>query len=188
MTRYGFAIKALPKPFETEDDEDEEPEDGKLNPPSDDPSEPADDALDSSPGSGPPTDPTKDVAEPPVDDAADPPADDAEAPAPAADDARPWAGDMYDEGDESDPANAYTAYTGSAGEEAWLDQAADGTLTGWVRDSTGQVWRYADPDAWAIDVDDAQMTRSHGGDDTADPSNDPAAGGPAKQAPLFPPQ
>lgn len=42
---------------------------------------------------------------------------------------------MYDEGDETDPANAFAAYKGAAGEEAWLDQAPDGTLTGWVRDT-----------------------------------------------------
>lgn len=78
------------------------------------------------------------------------------------DDGRPWAGDPYDEGDETDPAQANAAFAGEGGEEAWLDKATDGTLTGWVRDNTGQVWRYADPDAWAIDVDDAGMTQIHG--------------------------
>ncbi|WP_433860158.1 hypothetical protein [Streptomyces kronopolitis] len=81
---------------------------------------------------------------------------------PQGDDARPWAGDVYDEGDETDPAQAYTAFSGPAGEQAWLDKAEDGTLTGWVRDETGQVWRYSDPDAWAIDVDDAGMSETGG--------------------------
>ncbi|MEU3499253.1 hypothetical protein ABZ726_00245 [Streptomyces hundungensis] len=83
---------------------------------------------------------------------------------PVADDGRPWAGDPYDEGDESDPAQANSAFSGPGGEEAWLDKAPDGTLTGWVRDDTGQVWRYSDADAWAIDVDDAGMTQTHGPD------------------------
>lgn len=78
---------------------------------------------------------------------------------PAHDDSRPWAGDAYDEGDETDPANAYAAFTGQDGEEAWLDRAPDGTLTGWVRDATGQVWRYSDDSAWVLDVDGAQMQR-----------------------------
>lgn len=189
MTRYGFAIKALPKPFETEDDEsdDEEEAGGETGSPPD-PGAPNDEA----PGAPAPSsepDPASGTEE---DDFADPAADDAsaetpEAPLPEGDDARPWAGDMYDEGDESDPASAFAAYTGTAGEEAWLDQAADGTLTGWVRDSTGQVWRYADADAWAIDVDDAQMTRTHGGGAPAEPTT-PTAGEPGKQASLFPPQ
>ncbi|MER5482657.1 hypothetical protein ABT024_05485 [Streptomyces sp. NPDC002812] len=79
---------------------------------------------------------------------------------PQQDDARPWAGDLYDEGDESDPAQAYASFAGNEGEQAWLDKAGDGTLTGWIRDETGQVWRYSDPDAWAIDVDDAGMTQA----------------------------
>ncbi|MGW0562939.1 hypothetical protein ACWDZ4_20525 [Streptomyces sp. NPDC003016] len=81
---------------------------------------------------------------------------------PQEDDARPWAGDVYDEGDESDPAHAYAAFSGQSGEQAWLDKAEDGTLTGWVRDETGQVWRYSDPDAWAIDVDDSGMAQTGG--------------------------
>lgn len=81
---------------------------------------------------------------------------------PREDDARPWAGDVYDEGDESDPAQAYASFSGPSGEQAWLDKAEDGTLTGWVRDETGQVWRYADPEAWAIDVDDAGMSETGG--------------------------
>ncbi|MYX26762.1 hypothetical protein GTY75_08775 [Streptomyces sp. SID8381] len=78
---------------------------------------------------------------------------------PAHDDSRPWAGDPYDEGDETDPAHAFAAFTGENGEEAWLDRAPDGTVTGWVRDATGQVWRYSDGSAWALDVDGAQMQR-----------------------------
>ncbi|MEV0487370.1 hypothetical protein AB0I69_43060 [Streptomyces sp. NPDC050508] len=77
---------------------------------------------------------------------------------PQEDDSRPWAGDVYDEGDETDPTQAYASFAGPSGEQAWLDKAEDGTLTGWVRDETGQVWRYADPEAWAIDVDDAGMS------------------------------
>jgi hypothetical protein len=99
---------------------------------------------------------------------------------PQMDDARPWAGDLYDEGDESDPAHAYASFSGPSGEQAWLDKAEDGTLTAWVRDETGQVWRYSDPDAWAIDVDDADMQQT-GGTQGAPPSGeqDPAAGDPA---------
>ncbi len=98
--------------------------------------------------------------------AAPPPEPDPAPPQP--DDVRPWAGDMYDEGDETDPAQAYAAFSGPHGEQAWLDKAEDGTLTGWVRDESGQVWRYSDPDTWAIDVDDAGMTQtSSGGQDAA---------------------
>jgi hypothetical protein len=110
---------------------------------------------------------------------------------PAHDDSRPWAGDAYDEGDETDPAHAFAAFTGQDGEEAWLDRAPDGTLTGWVRDATGQVWRYSDDSAWALDVDGAQMQRvstapgqdpagqvpggAPVGEETADPSADDEA-------------
>ncbi|MER7497015.1 hypothetical protein ABT033_31020 [Streptomyces pharetrae] len=89
---------------------------------------------------------------------------------PAHDDSRPWAGDAYDEGDETDPANAFAAFTGKDGEEAWLDRAPDGTLTGWVRDATGQVWRYSDDSAWVLDVDGAQMQRV-----STTPGQDPAS-------------
>ncbi|MFD0352889.1 hypothetical protein ACFVHW_03955 [Streptomyces sp. NPDC127110] len=95
---------------------------------------------------------------------------------PQGDDARPWAGDLYDEGDESDPAQAFASFSGQAGEQAWLDKAEDGTLTGWVRDETGQVWRYSDPDAWAIDVDDAGMAQTGGtGTQAGATGADPAA-------------
>lgn len=198
MTRYGFAIKALPqggKPFgEEDDDENEETagtEEASLKG-----AEPG--VSDSEPTEEPPAelpeDPAADTASAEPADPAAPPAadtppeeaggaeDPAAAPAPPEDDSRPWAGDMYDEGDETTPEDAYCAYTGSNGEQAWLDRAPDGTLTGWVRDETGQVWRYTDPDAWAIDVDGAQMTRTHGPegeDDTADPAApaDPAQPG-----------
>jgi hypothetical protein len=93
---------------------------------------------------------------------------------PQQDDARPWSGDAYDEGDETDPAQAFAAFSGENGEEAWLDKAEDGTLTGWVRDETGQVWRYSDPDTWAIDTDDAGMVQTHGGGGS--PPADPGTG------------
>ncbi|AWI32702.1 hypothetical protein [Streptomyces tirandamycinicus] len=95
---------------------------------------------------------------------------------PQEDDARPWAGDVYDEGDETDPALAYASFSGQDGEQAWLDKAEDGTLTGWVRDETGQVWRYSDPDTWAIDVDDAGMVQTSG-------TNEAPSGDEAPQAP-----
>ncbi|MEU9925145.1 hypothetical protein AB0H51_28320 [Streptomyces griseoluteus] len=101
---------------------------------------------------------------------------------PHQDDARPWAGDEYDEGDESDPAQAFAAFSGPSNEQAWLDKADDGTLTGWVRDETGQVYRYSDPDAWAIDVDDAGMAQTGGIGGQADPG----AGQPADGAPVDP--
>lgn len=188
VTRYGFAIKALPqggKPFGEEDDENEDTEDAPLESagPGVSDSESSEDLAEDLP-----EDPTA-VPAAPVDPAA-PPATDAPegegvgedpdaAPEPPDGDSRPWAGDMYDEGDETGPETAFAAYTGGDGEQAWLDQAPDGTLTGWVRDSTGQVWRYTDPDAWATDVDGAQMTRTHGpdgGDGTTDPAapSDPA--------------
>ncbi|MFE2723912.1 hypothetical protein [Kitasatospora sp. NPDC059327] len=77
-----------------------------------------------------------------------------------ADDARQWAGDPYDEGDEPQPDDpSITArFSDPAGEEAWLERAPDGTLTGWLRDPSGQVYRYSDPDAWAVDVDDAGLS------------------------------
>ncbi|MFF4188091.1 hypothetical protein ACFYZ9_33345 [Streptomyces sp. NPDC001691] len=117
------------------------------------------------------------------------PEPDQQPPVDQADDGRPWAGDPYDEGDESDPAQANSAFSGPGGEEAWLDKAPDGTLTGWVRDETGQVWRYSDADAWAIDVDDAGMTQTHGpdgqvsaddGQQEAEPSDDAPAPDPSE--------
>ncbi|MFF7169666.1 hypothetical protein [Streptomyces pseudovenezuelae] len=184
MTRYGFAIKALSKggkPFGDEED-DEQPEGNEEETLEDD--DPAAALEDPSADMGQdPAAPPEDPAAPPEEEpAAEPPAEGAEpppegeepvdVPEPPADDARPWAGDMYDEGDETDPADSFSAYTGSNGEQAWLDRAPDGTLTGWVRDGTGQVWRYTDPDAWAVDVDGAHMTRTHSQAD--DPSAPPA--------------
>lgn len=188
VTRYGFAIKALPqggKPFgEEDDDENEETagteeaslENAESGVSDSDPTEEFPEALPEDSALSEPADP----AAPPAADTPPGETDGAEDPAavptPPEDDARPWAGDMYDEGDESIPEDAYCAYTGSNGEQAWLDRAPDGTLTGWVRDETGQVWRYTDPDAWATDVDGAQMTRTHGpeGEGTAPDPTAPA--------------
>ncbi|MFE7015756.1 hypothetical protein ACFVAQ_35565 [Streptomyces sp. NPDC057651] len=138
MTGYGFSIKALPKggkPF-GDDSEDEQgtPEGGELEgadpqatagDPADDPAgpppaAPADDpAVDTEAPAESPAPPTGSGEEPAVD-----------APPPPTDDAQPWAGDMYDEGDETDPDDALYGYSGTAGEKAWLDKAPDGTLTG----------------------------------------------------------
>ncbi|WP_435244709.1 hypothetical protein [Streptomyces sioyaensis] len=199
MTRYGFAIKALPKggkPF-GDDDEDQEQdvpsaEDADAGAPSNEDDPGAEPAAVTPPGDAPAPEGLTDE-ETPVEDAPEPadgveaPHDEPTAPEPGPDDdSRPWSGDMYDEGDETDPSAAFAAYQGANGEEAWLDQAPDGTLTGWVRDATGQVWRYTDPDVWAIDVDDAQMTRTHSQADS-DGSGDTSAehGG---QDSLFPPK
>ncbi|MEU5181139.1 hypothetical protein AB0G49_13915 [Streptomyces longwoodensis] len=102
---------------------------------------------------------------------------------PHQDDARPWAGDAYDEGDESDPGQAFAAFSGQSGEQAWLDKAEDGTLTGWVRDVDGQVYRYSDPDAWAIDVDDAGMAQTGGTGAQPGAGGQPAPGGAAPADP-----
>jgi hypothetical protein len=207
VTRYGFAIKALPqggKPFGEEDDENEETAGteeaslGTASPgvsateaseedlpvdPTAAPAAPAEDPA--APEEPPATPPATDG--PPEGEGVDEPGAIPEQPV---DDSRPWAGDEYNEGDETNPDDAFAAYTGSDGEQAWLDEAQDGTLTGWVRDSTGQVWRYTDPDAWAIDVDGAQMTRTHGpeGDGTTDPTA-PGGQAPAEdrgvQDPMF---
>jgi hypothetical protein len=184
--RYGIAIKALPKggkPFGDEED-DEQPE-GTEEETLDDTDPAALLEQDPAAGEAPAPEDEEPSTEEPVDgeellpsgeapstEPEEPPA----APEPPADDGRPWAGDMYDEGDETDPADAWAAYQGSTGEEAWLDRAEDGTLTGWVRDGTGQVWRYTDPDAWAVDVEGAQMTNTHRqGRETADQPGTPPA-------------
>lgn len=208
MTTYGFAIKALPKggkPFgEEEDDENEETagaEDASLEgaDPGVSDSDPAPDDLDDLPevpteGSdtdaigGDPAAPAAEEAAPEEKDGSELPG---EAPLPPDDDARPWSGDLYNEGDETDPDAAYCAYTGVDGEQAWLDRTPDGTLTGWVSDSTGQVWRFTDPDAWATDVDGAQMTRTHGPEEETDPAAPAAPNEPAQpgdrgvQDPMF---
>lgn len=176
VTRYGFAIKALPqggKPFGEEDDENEDTAGtGEASLETAGPGisggEPVENLEDELP-EDPTAPPAADTPQEEKDTEGDPDA----ASEPPTDDSRPWSGDIYNEGDESDPDNAFAAYAGVDGEQAWLDRAPDGTLTGWVRDSTGQVWRYTDADAWATDVDGAQMTRTHGpeeGDDTTDPA------------------
>jgi hypothetical protein len=109
----------------------------------------------------------------------DPTADPAAAP-------HQWAGDLYEEGDESLPEDAFAVLTGDGDEESWLDRADDGTLTGWVKDVDGAVYRYSDVEAWAVDVDGAQMIRVDEafdaeagedveGDPEADPLEDPEA-------------
>jgi hypothetical protein len=99
-----------------------------------------------------------------------------------------WAGDLYEEGDETDPVEAFAAFTGDDGVTAWLDVAPDGTKTGWVKDGE-EVYRYSDPNAWALDVDGAGMARAGEldtpegedpaaeppADETTDPAADPAA-------------
>ncbi|MGY1502914.1 hypothetical protein ACW4TU_41170 [Streptomyces sp. QTS52] len=206
MTRYGFAIKALPqggKPFGEEDDENEETAGteeaplGKASPGVSDPelAEDLEEDLPEDPTAAPaapeedPSAPAEDPAAPPAPDAPaegdavgeDPNA----APEPPADDSRPWAGDEYNEGDETDPdgPDAWCAYTGSGGEQAWLDKAPDGTLTGWVRDSDSRIWRYTDPDAWSTDVDGAQMAQTHhNGEDRAGATGDAAPSTPPQTA------
>lgn len=188
VTRYGFAIKALPKggkPFGDDDEDEQTPDPAEETSEAEAAPEPDADPADptADPAAAPPEEPSADGAADeggPDDDVADAP--DAAGPQ---DDARPWSGDMYDEGDATDPAAAFAAYKGAAGEEAWLDQASDGTLTGWVRDADGQVWRYTDPDVWAMDVDDAQMTRTHSQTDSSSEQAPATAHG--GQDPLFPP-
>ncbi|MFG2865470.1 hypothetical protein [Streptomyces sioyaensis] len=201
MTRYGIAIKALPKGGKPFGDDDEDQDKDTATAEGADVGAPTDDARPSTEPAAVPSEETPDPEmaaeempdEAALDEGATPaegaatPEDEAgtdPAPAPE-DDARPWSGDMYDEGDETDPVDAFAAYKGTDGEEAWLDQAPDGTLTGWVRDATGQVWRYTDPDVWAIDVDDAQMSRTHS---QANGSSGDAAAEHGGQDPLFPPK
>lgn len=98
-------------------------------------------------------------------------------------DVQQWAGDLYEEGDETTPEAAYASFTAPNGDTAWLDRSEDGTLTGWVRAGDGTVYRYSDPDAWALDVDGSQQmvkqsgpaTPADGMDPAADPNADPAA-------------
>jgi hypothetical protein len=112
------------------------------------------------------TDPVDDPDESPVDEAM--PADDPDDPA-----APKWAGDLYEDGNETDPGQAFGSFRGATGEQAWLDKANDGVLTGWVRDADGSVWRYGDADAWAMDVDDAGMTPTSGPEAPTDPEPQP---------------
>lgn len=87
-----------------------------------------------------------------------------------------WAGNPYDEAEGvTDPADSFAMFGQDGGEQAWLDRAPDGTLTGWVRDATGQVYRYSDPQAWAIDVDDSGMAGTTPPEQAA-VEPDPAAG------------
>lgn len=87
---------------------------------------------------------------------------------------REWSGDLFETGQPSDPSQAFARFSGEE-VEAWLDRAEDGTLTGWLRESdTGKVWRYSDADAWAIDVDGAELARADAGPSPVDT----AAGGP----------
>lgn len=124
----------------------------------------------------------KAAAQPPVDPAVDAAAAPAGAPPvdPNATPQHEWAGDLVDDRNEvSDPAGAFAHFAGQENEEAWLDKATDGTLTGWVRDADGSIYRYSDVDAWAVDVDDAQMSRSDSPEanpdaDPADPQAEPA--------------
>lgn len=74
------------------------------------------------------------------------------------DEGRAWAGDLYEEGTVSDPAQAFARFQGDD-TEAWLDRNEDGTLTAWVQDGA-DVYRYSDPEAWALDVDGAGMQRT----------------------------
>ncbi|MFB6630021.1 hypothetical protein ACFCWY_09005 [Streptomyces sp. NPDC056362] len=185
MTTYGFAIKALPpgaKPFGEEDDDENEEVTGseeaslpeeELGDSDDETFEGAGEGLPDASAPGPPE---PDTDAPPGAEGEEDPA----VPPPPDDDSRPWAGDLYGEGDETDPGQAFAAYGGGDGEEAWLDKAPDGTLTGWVRDATSQIYRYTDADAWAIDVDGAQMTRTHGPEGDADTAGPPVPPGPAQ--------
>lgn len=77
----------------------------------------------------------------------------------AMDPGRPWSGDLYDEGPVTDPASGYAHFGGGEDVEAWLDRNPDKTLTGWVREGA-DIYRYSDVEAWALDVDGAQMTRT----------------------------
>lgn len=150
MTRYRFAIKALPKgdkPF-GDDDEDQDQDtanaDGADSGATHESSVPAkspvadrsaDEALEEQAdpdAATPEAAPDASTEEsPPSEDLGgeEEPSEEAPTPVPE-DDARPWSGDMYDEGDETVPSAAFAAYTSTSGEEAWLDQAPDGTLTG----------------------------------------------------------
>lgn len=96
------------------------------------------------------------------------------------DQGRPWSGDPYEEGPVSDPEAAYARFGGDGEDvEAWLDRGEDGTLIGWLREG-GDLYRYSDAEAWALDVDGAQMQRTDalaptGDPATMDPGVDPAA-------------
>lgn len=136
-----------------------------------DPNAPPDPSAD--PNADPNADPTKDPKDPNAD----------EQPEDQADTIHPheWAGDVYEDGDETDPQDAFASFQGQSGEQAWLDRADDGTITGWVRDADGTVLRYSDDNAWATDVDDAGMQQAHGPQGQPQPGQDDPMqqGGPA---------
>ena len=90
-------------------------------------------------------------------------------------DAPAWSGDVYEDGDESTPEESPWPFQGASGEQAWLDRSADGTITGWVRSPDGTVYRYTDPDQWAVEVDDAGMQST--GEGAGDGGELPAEGG-----------
>lgn len=97
--------------------------------------------------------------------------------------AHEWAGDQLDaQGQHSDPEQAFALFKGPQGEWAWLDRSDTGVCVGWVSDSDGQVYRYDDVDAWAVDVDDAGMARTDEGaaEAPAEPE-EPAAEDPADE-------
>ncbi len=82
-----------------------------------------------------------------------------------------WAGDLIiDSNEVTDPSMAFAVFQGAEGETAWLDRADDGTITCWVRDADDSVYRYSDPEAWAVDVDDSGMSRMNDPGAAADPA------------------
>lgn len=94
-------------------------------------------------------------------------------------DAPRWSGDVYEQGDETKPDDAYAHLTGDGGVDAWLDRGDDGAIVGWVRDLDGTVYRYSDPSAWAIDVDDAGLKNASG----STPSSDTGGGDSQEETP-----
>lgn len=90
--------------------------------------------------------------------AADPAAEQQEQP-----EGRQWAGDPYEDTDYPAPEDSFAHLRHPDGSEAWLEKGKSGDLTGWVRDTDGQVYRYTDMEAWIADVDGAQMTRVDNG-------------------------
>lgn len=118
--------------------------------------------------------------------AAEAPAEDAATDTPAAAATQEWAGDLLDHADEaSDPTAAFATFRGPNSETAWLDRAPNGTCVGWVKTDDQTVYRYNDVDAWAIDVDDAGMTRTDdGAAETPDLEPDQNAVDPQADKPL----
>ncbi|MEU8957981.1 hypothetical protein AB0C93_27165 [Streptomyces sp. NPDC048518] len=135
MTRYGLAIKALPKgakPFGDDEEQDQDTPDAETTEADAPPVAPDANAAVATPAKEAedvnPLAVEESATEEVPDKTVQPPRDPAAASqdagaAPVAepeDDGRPWSGDMYDEGDETEPANAFAAYRGADGEEAWL--------------------------------------------------------------------